>query len=325
MKYFLTGATGFLGGALARLLRERGHDVVALVRSPQKAAALTAMGVTVVTGDITEKESMRGPMRGCDGVFHVAAWYKVGARDRSMAWNINVEGTRNVLELMKELQIPKGVYTSTIGINSDTHGTAPDESYRFTGTFITEYERTKAAAHDIALGFMDAGLPLVVVMPGLIYGPEGTSMTDDAIRLFLRGLLPAVPQNVAFSWAHVDDTAEAHILAMEKGTLGEKYIIAGEQCTLTEAFTLAAAITGKRRPLFLPPALLRFSSALAAVIEKVLPLPAMYSAESLRVQAGVTYMGDNGKARRELGFNPRPLAEGLAQTLRYEMETMRGR
>nr|MBP6672472.1 NAD(P)H-binding protein [Bacteroidota bacterium] len=111
MKYFITGATGFLGGALARILRERGHDVTALVRSPERSAKLNALGIALVPGDITDKESMRAAMTGCDGVFHVAAWYKVGARDRSTAWKINVEGTRNVLELMKELNIPKGVYT----------------------------------------------------------------------------------------------------------------------------------------------------------------------------------------------------------------------
>lgn len=323
MRYFLTGATGFLGGALARILIERGHSVTALVRSPEKCSKLKALGAAMVPGDITEKESMREAMRGCDGVFHVAAWYQVGARGRTPAWRINVDGTRNVLELMKELNVPKGVYTSTIGINSDTHGTAPDESFRYTGTFITEYERTKAAAHDIALGFMEAGLPLVVVMPGLIYGPDGTSMTDEAFRLFLRGLLPVIPKQVAFSWAHVDDIADAHILAMEKGRTGQSYITTGEHQTLTDAFALAASITGKRPPISLPPVLLKISSKVASIIEQVIPLPAMYSAESLRVQAGVTYLGDSTKARKELGFSPRPLSLGLEQTLKYEMDRLR--
>jgi dihydroflavonol-4-reductase len=325
MKYFLTGATGFLGGVIARMLIEQGHTVTALVRSPEKCGKLRALGAAMVPGDITDKESMREAMRGCDGVFHAAAWYQVGARDRTPAWRINVEGTRNVLELMKELDISKGVYTSTIGVNSDTHGSAPDESYRHNGTFLTEYERTKAAAHDIARGFMAEGLPLVVVMPGLIYGPDGTSMTDDALRLFLRGLLPVIPQKVAFSWAHVDDIADAHIRAMEHGRTGQTYIITGDHHTLTDAFALASSITGKRRPFSLPPIMLRISSVLASIIERVIPLPAMYSAESLRVQAGVTYLGDSSKARKELGFSPRPLAVGLQQTLKYEMDKLQQR
>ena len=324
MKYFMTGATGFLGGALARILRERGHNVSALVRSPEKSAKLNALGIALVPGDITDKESMRAAMTGCDGVFHVAAWYKVGARDRSTAWKINVEGTRNVLELMKELNIPKGVYTSTIAINSDTHGTAPDEAFRFTGTHISEYDRTKAAAHDVADGFMKEGLPLVTVMPGLIYGPDGTGMSDDAFRFYLRGLLPMIPKRSAYSWAHVDDVAEAHILAMEKGIVGEKYIAAGEHSTLTDVFALAHSITGKRKPLSVPAELLAFSSKVTAVIETLLPLPEMYSSEAMRVQAGVTYMGDNSKAKRELGYAPRSLKVGLQQTLEYEMKKLKG-
>lgn len=323
MKYFLTGATGFLGGALAQQLRENGHDVVALVRSPEKAAKLKALGVTLVPGDITEKESMRVPMKGCDGVYHAAAWYKVGARDLSPAWKINVGGTRNVLELMKELNIPKGVYTSTLAVNSDTHGTLPDESFHFTGTHISEYDRTKAAAHDTAMEFMKNGLPLVVVMPGLIYGPDGTSMSDDALRLFLRKRLPMIPKKAAYCWAHVDDVAEAHILAMEKGTTGEKYIISGEYSALTDAFALASSLMGIRGPFSVPPELLKISSLFVSIIEKVIPLPEMYSSEAMRVQAGVTYLGDNSKAKRELGYAPRSLKEGLKQTLSYELEQLR--
>ncbi len=325
MKYFLTGATGFLGGALARILIERGHTVTALVRSPEKAARLKAIGTVLAAGDITDKESMLAAMTGCDGVFHCAAWYKVGARDRSTAWKINVEGTRNVLELMKELKIAKGVYTSTLAVNSDTHGTFPDETFHFTGTHISEYDRTKAAAHDIALEFMRNGLPLVVVMPGLIYGPDGTSMSDDALRLFLKKQLPMIPKRAAYCWAHVDDIAEAHILAMEKGRTGEKYIISGEYSALTDAFALASSLMKIRGPITVPPELLTISSYLTAVVETIVPLPEMYSSEAMRVQAGVTYLGDNSKAKRDLGYAPRPLKEGLKQTLEYELAKMKRR
>lgn len=323
MRYFLTGSTGFLGGAMARLLRSRGHDVTALVRSPEKGAALKALGVTLVKGDIVDKESMRAPMTGCDGVFHAAAWYKVGARDPKPAWEINVEGTRNVLSLMKELQIPKGVYTSTLAVNSDTRGAQRDESFHFSGTHISEYDRTKAAAHDVALQFIREGSPLVIAMPGLIYGPDGTSMSDDALRLFLRRLLPVIPQQAAYSWAHVDDVAEAHLLAMERGKSGEKYIVCGESSALTDAYGLIARITGFRAPLALPPWMLSLSSQSAKLVEWLIPLPEMYSSEAMRVQAGVTYLGDNSKAVRDLGYRPRSLEEGLQQTVEYEAQKLR--
>ncbi len=323
MKYFLTGATGFVGNRLAKMLRNRNHEVVAVVRNPEKAQALVDMGVTVVKGDVTDKESMRQPMTGCDGVFHVAGWYKVGVKDKKPGWQINVEGTRHVLELMKELHITKGVYTSTLAINSDTHGAERDESYHFTGKHISEYDRTKAAAHDVALQFIKEGLPLVILMPGLIYGPDGTSMSDEALRLYLQKKLPVIPQQAGYSWAHVDDIAEAHILAMDKAQPGTTYIICGPTHTLAEAMQIAEEVTGIRKPLAIPPVMLKITALLVSLIEWLIPLPEMYSSEALRVQAGVTYLGDNAKAKRELGYNPRPLREGLEETLSYELEKMK--
>src|SRR5690242_13849159 len=175
MKYFVTGATGFLGSVLARKLREAGHEVNASVRNPDKAKDLQDIGVKLFKGDVTDKESMRAAMNGVDGVYHVAGWYKIGTRDKSPGERVNIQGTRNVLELMQELKIPKGVYTSTLAINSDTHGKLVDETYHFTGKHLSEYDRTKAAAHEIASEFISRGLPLVIVMPGLIYGPGDTS------------------------------------------------------------------------------------------------------------------------------------------------------
>ena len=145
MRYFLTGATGFIGGRLATFLRTRGHDVVALVRSPEKAQALAEQGVILAKGDVTDCASLKAAMPGCDGVFHVAGWYKIGPGARSdEGVRVNVEGTRHVLEAMRELGIPKGVYTSTLAVFSDTHGALPDESYRYDGSHLSEYDRTKA-------------------------------------------------------------------------------------------------------------------------------------------------------------------------------------
>jgi len=323
MKYFLTGATGFVGSSLAKMLRERNHEVVAIVRSPEKAAGLKKIGATVVKGDVTEKESMRQAMEGCDGVFHVAGWYKVGVRDKTPGQKINVDGTRNVLELVKELHIPKCVYTSTMAVNSDTRGTLPDETYRFTGKHLSEYDRTKAAAHDIALQFIKDGLPAVILMPGMVYGPEGTSMSDETLRLYLKKQVPVIPKRSAYCWSHVDDVAEAHIAAMEKAQPGSTYNIAGPPHELTEVFEMAKEITGIRKPLFIPPFLLKMAVPLAWLAEKIFPLPPMYSPEALRVEAGVTYLGDNSKAKRELGFNPRPLREGLEETLLYELKKIK--
>ena len=318
MRYFVTGATGFLGGVVARQLLAAGHTVAALVRSPAKAAELAALGAAVFAGDITDPGSLREPMQGVDGVFHIAGWYKIGQRDSSAAQRINIDGTRNVLEAMRELQIAKGVYTSTVAIFSDTHGQKPDESYHFTGKHISEYDRTKALAHEVAEGFIRDGLPLVIVQPGVIYGPGDTSVLGRAVQLFLQGRLPMVPSGTTYCWGYVDDIARGHILAMEKGKVGESYIIAGPCHRLTEFFEMAAAFTGRKMPMRVAPGMLKATAALTGVLEKVVPLPEQYMSEYLRVSAGTTYMGDNSKARRELGFEPRPLREGLEATLRAE-------
>ena len=320
MKYFVTGATGFVGGVLARQLRAARHEVHASVRNLEKAKDLQTLGVKLFKGDVTDKESMREAMTGVDGVYHVAAWYKVGVHDKSDGERVNIRGTRNVLELMKELGIHKGVYTSTLGVNSNTRGKLVDETYRFTGKHITEYDRTKAAAHDIAKEFIADGLPLVIVMPGGIYGPGDTSVIRKSIIEFLHGRLPVLPTQMAVCWAHVDDTVHGHILAMEKGKPGETYIIAGEPRTIVDAFKLASHITGKRTPMIAPYQMMKVLSVLVTPFDSF--LPETYTSEGLRALAGATYWGDNSKARRELGFNPRPFREGWEETLRHEMKLL---
>lgn len=325
MKYFITGATGFIGGKLAKRLIDDGHEVVASVRSPAKAVHLKELGIQLAQGDITDKASLRQPMTGVDGVFHIAAWYKVGARDSSMAETINVDGTRNVLELMQELGISRGVYTSTLAINSDTKSQMVDESYRFTGKHLTVYDQTKYDAHfKVAEPMVRAGLPLVTVMPGAVYGPGDGSDLRDVLVNVIRGRMPFVPDDTALCFAHVDDIVDGHILAMEKGKLGEDYIIAGEPMLLKDYFRKAAELAGVRPPMLtLPPALLKVNAAVSGVLERVIPLPAMFSSEALRTTAGVTYWGDNSKAKRELGYNPRLVAEGLPETVAYELALLK--
>jgi nucleoside-diphosphate-sugar epimerase len=324
MKYFITGATGFVGGRIAQHLIDGGHEVIALVRTPSKAQALKDMGATIAEGDITDKESMREPMTGVDGVFHVAAWYKVGAKDKHLAQGINVDGTRNVLELMKELNIPKGVYTSTLAVNSDTKGEKKDETYRFTGKHLSEYDRTKAAAHhEVAEPMIKDGLPLVIVMPGMVYGRGDQSDIHDYIVQYVKGKLPALPARTAVCAAHIDDVAHGHILAMEKVKPGETYIICGPCLTFVEFFKIAETITGIPAPrITIPSAVLKVGSQAMRVVEKFVDLPVAYTSEGMRVSAGATYLGDNSKAKRELGYDPRPVEVGLKETLEYELEQL---
>jgi len=299
--------------------------VRALVRTPAKAARLRDLGVELFEGDITEPETLTAPMAGVDGAFHVAAWYKVGTRDKAQAWRTNVDGTRHVLEAMRRLGVPKGVYTSTVAVNSDTRGVLVDEAYRYGGAHLSEYDRTKWAAHyDVAVPMQQAGLPLVIVQPGIVYGPGDTSGIRTGIVDYLRGRLPVLPAGAGGCWAHVEDIARGHVLAMERGRVGESYILAGEAVTFADAFARAERVTGVPAPrINPPPALVRAASACMGLVERVVPLPPAYSSEGLRVLAGVTYYARSEKARRELGFTTRPFEEGWRETLLHEQRLLR--
>jgi len=317
VRVLVTGATGFIGGRLARRLLADGHEVVALVRDPARGGELAAAGAELVQADITDPASLPPAMAGVEAAFHLAAWYKVGARDRARARRINVEGTRNVLLAMGEAGVAKGVYTSSIAIYSDTRGREVEEGYRFTGRHISLYDATKAEAHwEVAVPALGEGLPLVIVQPGLVYGPGDTSAIGDLLRRYLRRKLPMVPRGPEYCWAHVDDIVAGHLLALEKGRVGESYHLTGPRASLVEALELAERLTGVPAPRLRPgPAFFRAMSWLMQPVSWLLPLPTDLHPETLRVLAGATYLASSAKARRELGWACRGLEEGLGETL----------
>jgi nucleoside-diphosphate-sugar epimerase len=312
MRYAVTGATGFVGGALVRLLRANGHDVVALARSPARATALAAEGVALVEGDLDDSAALDRLGDGVDGLFHVAGWYKLGDAHPEDGWRVNVDGTANVLAAAGRSGVPKVVYTSTLAVNSDTQGRVVDESYRFSGSHQSVYDETKAQAHDVAVEAARDGLPVVIVQPGLVYGPGDTSQTGTLVAAVLAGRRPTVPAGGAVCWGHVDDIARGHLLAMEQGTTGESYFLAGEPSSLADGLRLLAELAGKPGPIVLPASVVKIAGAAVGVVERVVRLPAGYSSEAMRASLA-TYLGSPAKAYRELGWTSRPLREGLSE------------
>jgi len=309
MRAFVTGGTGFVGRHLIDHLLAHGYEVTALVRTFERALTLPR-GVRTVPGDVTQPESLRAGMPGADVVFHVAALYKigVGAKERARMQRINVEGTRQTLEAAVELGVPKIVYTSTVGVYGNTQGQLVDETYKAEGSsFESEYERTKYLAHyEVAVPLQQRGAPLVIVCPGMVYGPGDTSQWGRVLRLYASRRLPVMigPDN-ALTWAHVDDIVAGHYLAAEKGRLGETYILAGPALTYREFFAAAEHATGLPAPReWLPTQLAR---GLARLFERLHPS----TAETMRNLAGVSYLARADKARRELGWEPRSVEEGM--------------
>jgi len=315
VRYALTGATGFVGGALAGLLREDGHDVAALVRDPLKVSRLESRGVSLVRGDLDDPTGLDALCTGVDGLFHVAGWYRLGSRTPHQGRRVNVEGTHNVLAAAHRAGVPRMVYTSTLAVNSDTGGAVVDESYSFRGRHISTYDETKARAHDAVARAAVEGAPIVTVMPGLVYGPDDTSQTGALLRQVIAGKRPMVPTGGRVCWGYVQDIARGHLLAMERGVPGESYMLAGERASLAEALALAAELAGTRGPIVIPAGVVRMGARIASVVERVVPLPAEYAGETLRASVA-TYLGSSAKAERDLAWTCRPLSAGLGELVR---------
>jgi nucleoside-diphosphate-sugar epimerase len=321
MRVFLTGATGFIGGAVARALRERGDEVVALVRNPGRAHDLRAAGVRMVGGSVTDSAAIEQGLEGADAAIHAAAVYEVGIPEsqRGPMFETNVTGTENVLRAALAAGTPKVVYVSTVAAFGNTRGQVVDETHSHSGEYSSYYEETKHLAHQVARRLIDDGLPCVIVQPGGVYGPGDHSALGDVITRFAKGRLPmlAFPE-LGFSLVHRDDVVRGILLALDRGTPGQSYVLGGEITTMRGAIETLAGILDRRPPRFtLPTALVRASAPLGPVLGPALGFPPNFR-ELVRTSDGVTYWARHDKAARDLGYEPRPLEQGLRETLDAE-------
>ncbi len=318
MKVFLTGGTGFIGGAVAAALRQRGDDVVALVRTPAKAAQLDQLGCTIVSGDLTDVDAMERGMQGADAVIHGAAVYEVGipASQRPAMEEANVRGTERVLGTALRLGIPRALYVSTVAVFGNTRGEVVDEGGPLGTGETSFYEWTKVEAHRVAKRLQAEGLPLVIVQPGAVYGPDDHSQIGNVIRQFVAGKLPAKAfTGMGLNFVHRDDVARGILLALDSGRAGEAYVLGGEIGTMGGFIDTLARVTGRRAPrVTMPSAILRLSAPLGPLLAPRLGFPPNLR-ELISASDNVTYWARHDKAVRELGYAPRPLEQGLRDTL----------
>jgi dihydroflavonol-4-reductase len=320
VRVFITGGTGFIGGETVRQLRQRGDEVVCLVRSPEKAAKLTELGCELVAGDLGDEAALQQGMSGCDAVIHAAAMYEVGipAKQRPVMWEANVAGTERVMKVALETQVARIVYVSTVGIFGNTHKQVVDESYENPETdFTSYYEETKLAAHKVVKRMIaDQDLPAVIVQPGGVYGPGDTSQVADLLEQFFAGKLPLMPfPELGICMSHVEDIAGGILLGLDKGKLGESYVISGPATTMREAIETVGRVSGRKAPKRnLPTGLMKMMIPLGPVVGKVMGQPPNLR-ELITSGDGVTFWASYDKAQRELGYSPRGMEEGLRQTL----------
>jgi len=257
MNCFVTGASGFIGANLVHELLARGHRVKALLRGTSDRRGLAGADFESVEGDVSRRDKLKSAMRGCDWCFHVAASYHLWLPDYAPMYAANVEGTRNVIEAAASAGCLRIVYTSTVGciglpgeINgkvSPTDETAPVSEAQMSN----HYKRSKWRAEQVALELARAGMPVVIVNPTAPVGPRDVkpTPTGQVIVDFLNRQMPAY-LDTGLNWVHVRDVAIGHILAAEKGRVGERYILghAEGNWTMREAFRVLEDITGVRAP-----------------------------------------------------------------------------
>ena len=321
MKIFLTGGTGFIGGHVARKLRDRGDDVRALVRSPEKGQDLASLGCTLVTGSLSTPDEIAAGVEGCDAVIHGAAIYEVGvpkSRHEEMH-DANVLGTERVLRAALEAEVPRVVYISTVAAFGDTHGEVVDETYEHPGDgFTSYYEQTKYEAHQVARRMIDdEGLPCVIVQPCGVYGPGDHSELGNLTKQTLAGKLPLIPfPDFGLVVVHVDDVADGILLALDKGAIGEAYVLGSDVTTNREMITTVAEVGGRKPPTrALPTALVKAIAPVGPLVGPMMGYPPNMK-ELISSTDGVTFWASSEKAKRDLGYAPRDLRTSITDTLR---------
>ncbi len=316
---FVTGATGFIGGALIRLLQARGWRVRALVRRPERAASLAELGVELVPGQLPDSvDRLAASMAGAAVVFHLAAVYRFGVLNSADMEATNVEGTRAILEAVRAAQVPRLVHCSTVGCYGDTRGQVKDEEhYDRSSVAALPYTATKRRAHELVQAAAAQGLDAVLVAPTGVFGAGDRSLIGRFVEFTARGWLKVgFYRDTRMGFVHVDDVAQGLLAAYERGSAGRDYILVSRTASLGQILSEVAGKAGRRPPWFwLPPWLVRWSVPFSPLVAVVLGQGPLVLRDSVAMLDGVHLDYDGLRAREELGWSPAPFEERLAATL----------
>lgn len=319
MRVLVTGATGFVGGAVERALLRAGREVRLIVRPAADRRNIRDLPVEIYHGDVTDLDSLRRATSGCAQVYHVAALYKLWVRRKREIYESNVTGTENVLKAARECDVEKIIYTSsvaTLGLPKD--GSPGDEETPVSlSDMVGHYKRSKYLAEQVARTYIQEGLPIVIVNPSTPVGEADIKPTPTGkiIVDFLNGKMPAYV-DTGLNLVDVEDVAVGHLLAAEKGKIGERYILGNENLTLQQILFLLAEITGRPAPRFQAPYLFALGVAYVdAAVARLIP-----GREPLVPPVGVKLSRkkmffDPTKAIRELGLPQTPVREALQKAV----------
>jgi dihydroflavonol-4-reductase len=323
VKALVTGATGFVGAAVARVLLHDGWQVRVLARPQSDRSNLRALALEVSVGDLTDGQSLDRALRGCGVLFHVAADYRLGVRNPEQLYRTNVEGTRQVLAAAARAGVQRIVYTSsvaTLGIPKD--GSPGDERTPVTiADMIGHYKRSKFLAEAVVLEMAAQGLPVVIVNPSTPIGPGDIKPTPTGQTILdaARGRMPAYV-DTGLNVVHVDDVAAGHLMAFHRGQVGEKYVLGGQDMTLKQILEEVARLVNRKPPrVRLPHSAVMPLAYLADGFTRVFGGSSRITVEGVRMSRKLMFFS-SAKAQRELGYSARPPTIALADAVRWFAE-----
>jgi len=324
MTTLLTGASGFIGSALARKLVALGEPVRAIVRKDSDQRNLEGLPIEIVEADLVDPESLAHAVEGCEALFHVAADYRLWVPRPDKMYATNVEGTRNLVRAATRAGVRRIVYTSSVAVlGTAINGVPADESQSSTlADMIGHYKRSKFMAEEAVRTLVrEEGAPVVVVNPSTPIGPRDIKPTPTG-RLVIEAAAGRMPAyvNTGLNVVHVDDVAEGHLLAFERGQIGERYILGGANMTLREILCEIAGVAGQRPPTLRLPTELVFPIAVGAELQSRLfgGVPRV-TVSGVRMARKKMYFSSE-KAARELGYRARPVREAISDAVAWFRE-----
>jgi dihydroflavonol-4-reductase len=320
LKALVTGATGFIGGNVVRALVSGGHQAKALVRPESTLINLQGTGVETALGDVTDRQSIASALDGCDAVIHCAAVYSFWSSAPDRIYEVNVEGTKNVLEEAARAKVNRVVYTSTVStVKFHRDRSATEEDHPEPSELTGHYKKSKYLAEKVALEKAEKGLPVVVVNPTYPVGPWDVKPTPSGrvVVDFLKGKVPAYV-NTGLNVVDVEDVAKGHVLALERGRVGERYLLGNRNMSLEEILRTLASLTGRKPPRFRIP----FWAAMAAgyldglVESGLMKREPTIPVEALKLARKPMYV-DCTKAVNELGLPQSPVEGALEKAVKW--------
>ena len=326
MSIFITGSTGFIGEQIVKKLAASGNTIHALYRSEEKKKIHNHPNIKLFYGDILKPESLEKAIDGCKYVYHIAAFTEPWAKDNSTIYNLNVTGTKNVLDAALKIGVKKVIYTSTAGIFGPSFNKKVHEESKRQIDYFLEYERTKAEAEELIKSYLSKNIEITIVNPTRVYGPgilNKSNSVTKIIKSYLLGswrLIPGDGKSIG-NYVFIDDVVNGHILAMENGKSGERYLLGGSDLSYLDFFSILKEVTGKQQKMIKVPLFIMYLMAQTMMLyTKLINTPPLITPELIK-KYNYSWEVSSKKAVNDLGYNITPFEVGAMQTVNWINKT----